>query len=275
MTYIYLLRNLTSDIRKQIEVFFAHLGFTPRQLITDFDTKLISGKAREYLNGLLIHVNAAPAYRQDKNGLAEWHWQTIIAMARNWLASAELPGTFWFFAVKRAAEVCNYFPTRTDHGSWTTPFEQAHGVKPDLRVLFRLFSVAAVRRECMGNNTLGKFDSQSVSMIAVGRCPNSTGIQFYNPSNVTLVSSIDYKFQPNVTSGSHFGLNTNQVFLYIDLMNHLPFLPQPFHWIHLCMFIHILHLLLVKLLAYPPMTNLISILWCFVMVTFLNLRMIC
>jgi hypothetical protein len=206
MTYIYPLQNLTSDIRKQIKAFFAHLGFNSRRLITDFDTKLIGGKAREYLNGLLIHVNAAPAYRQDKNGLAERHWQTIIAMAWNWLASAELPGTFWFFAVKRAAEVCNYFPTKTDHGSWTTPFEQAHGVKPDLRVLFRLFSVAAVRRERMDNNTLGKFDSRSVSMIAVGRCPNSTGIQFYNPSNGTLVSSIDYKFQPNVTSGSHFGL---------------------------------------------------------------------
>jgi hypothetical protein len=43
-------------------------------------------------------------------------------------------------------------------------------------------------------------------MIAVGCCPNSTGIQFYNPSNGTLVSSIDYTFQQNVTSGAHFGL---------------------------------------------------------------------
>jgi hypothetical protein len=81
MTYIYPLQNLTSDIRKQLEAFFAHLGFLPKCLITDFDTILIGGKAREYLNGLLIHVNAAPAYCQDKNGLAECHWQTIIAMA--------------------------------------------------------------------------------------------------------------------------------------------------------------------------------------------------
>jgi hypothetical protein len=36
---------------------------------------------------LKIHVNAAPAHRQDKNGLVERHWQTIVAMARNWLAS--------------------------------------------------------------------------------------------------------------------------------------------------------------------------------------------
>jgi hypothetical protein len=43
------------------------------------------------LNSLPIHVNATPANCQDKNGLAERHWQTMIAMAQNWLASAELP----------------------------------------------------------------------------------------------------------------------------------------------------------------------------------------
>jgi len=54
------------------------------------DTKLVGGKAREYLNSLQSHVNAMTAYFQDKNGLSERHLQTLIAMARNWLASAEL-----------------------------------------------------------------------------------------------------------------------------------------------------------------------------------------
>jgi hypothetical protein len=59
----------------------------------------------------------------------------MIAMARNWLASAELPSKFWYYAVKRAAEVCNYFPIKLDNGKWTTPFTLAHKIKPDLRVL--------------------------------------------------------------------------------------------------------------------------------------------
>jgi hypothetical protein len=42
-------------------------------------------------------------------------------------------------------------------------------------------------------------------MIAIGCCPNSNGHQFYNPVNGTFVSSIDYKLQPNITSGAHFG----------------------------------------------------------------------
>ncbi len=66
MTYLYPLHNLTSDIPRQLEAFFV-----PKWLIPDFDLKLIGGKAREYLNSLLIYVNVAPSYRQDKNGLAE------------------------------------------------------------------------------------------------------------------------------------------------------------------------------------------------------------
>jgi hypothetical protein len=83
MMYLYPLRNLTSDIKRQFEFFFAHLGVIPKRIISDFDTKLIGGSAREYLNSLLIQVNAAPANHQDKNGLAERHWQTMVAMARN------------------------------------------------------------------------------------------------------------------------------------------------------------------------------------------------
>jgi len=205
MTYLYPLSNLTTDIPKQLQAFFAHIGTVPKRLITDFDLKLIGGKARDYLNSLLIHVNAAPSYRQDKNGLAERHWQTITNMARNWLASAELPASFWFYAVRRASEVCNYFPFRLEDGSFSTPFELVHRCKPDLRNLFKPFGLAAVRRERHGTTSLQKFDSQSVPMIAIGKCQNSNGIQFYNPMNGTFVSSIDYVFQDHVTSGSRFG----------------------------------------------------------------------
>jgi len=154
MNYIYPLQNLTSEIPKQMEAFFAHIGRLPDRLISDFDLKLIGGKAQEYLNSLLIHVNAAPAYRQDKNGLVERHWQTMVSMARNWLASAELPASFWYFAVRRAAERCNYFPYKLEDGIITTPFELAHQSKPDLRVLFKLFSLAAARCEHVGDNSL-------------------------------------------------------------------------------------------------------------------------
>ena len=68
----------------------------------------------------------------------------MVSMARNWLASAELPSSYWFYAVKRAAEVCNYFPYKLEDDSYTTPFELVHGSKPDLRNLFKLFALVAV-----------------------------------------------------------------------------------------------------------------------------------
>jgi len=77
-------------------------------------------------------------------------------MARNWLASAELPGKFWFYAVKRATEICNYFPLKLDDGSWTTPLELAHKSKLDARVLFKMFGLAAVCREQVSDSRLGK-----------------------------------------------------------------------------------------------------------------------
>jgi hypothetical protein len=82
-----------------------------------FQHKAIGGKARDHLNRLKIQFNTAPAFRQDKNGLAERHWQTLIAMARNWLSSAELPEKFLFFAVKQASEICNYFPLKLEDGT--------------------------------------------------------------------------------------------------------------------------------------------------------------
>jgi len=83
MTYLYPLSNLTTAIPLQLKALFAHLGFVPKRLISDFDLKLIGGKAREYLNSLSVHVNTAPSYRQDKNGLAERHWQTMVSMVRS------------------------------------------------------------------------------------------------------------------------------------------------------------------------------------------------
>jgi hypothetical protein len=202
----------------------------PHRLISDFDLKLIGGNAHEYLNSLLVHVNAAPAYRQDKNGLAERHWQTMVSMARNCLSSTELLSSFWFYTVCHAAEVCNYFPYRLENGTYITPYKLVHKEKPDLRVLFKMFGWAAVRRERVGDSMLNKFESQSVPMIAIGRCPNSNGLQFYNPVNGTFVLSIDYKFQPNMTSGSKLGYKY-QAGTFIYRLDEATSIFTPcFHW---------------------------------------------
>lgn len=80
----------------------------------------------------------------------------------------------------------------------------AYKVKPDLRVLFKMFGLAAVRHERTGNLHPNKFEMQSIPMIAVDRCLNSDHLQLYNPENGTFFSSIDYKFQLHNMSGAYF-----------------------------------------------------------------------
>jgi hypothetical protein len=43
-----------------------------------------------------------------------------------------------------------------------------------------MFGVAAIHPECHGDASLNKFESQSTPIIAVGCCPTSNGLQFYN-----------------------------------------------------------------------------------------------
>ncbi len=86
-----------------------------------------------------------------------------------------------------------------------------------------MFGLAAARREKIGDSTLNKFASQSIPMIAIGRCQQSNGVQFYNPESSTFVSSIDYKFQYNVTSGARFNYRYQPgTFIYrLDETNHI------------------------------------------------------
>jgi hypothetical protein len=161
----------------------------------------------------------------------------IVSMACNWLASAELPSGFWFYTFHRAAEVCNYFPYKLEDGTSTTPCELVHHTKPDLRILFKMFGLAAVQWEHIGDNTLPK------PIIAAGHCPHSNGIQFYDSVNGMFVSSIDYSsnlIQPVVLI---LVTSINPVFSFIDLMKQHQYLYQNWHLTLLFWFIHILPLI--------------------------------
>jgi hypothetical protein len=229
MSYVYPLQNLRQDIRKQLECFFAHIGMVPKRLISDFDMKLIGGSAREYLNSLLVHVNAASATRQDRNGLVERHWQTMVSMARNWLASVELPPSFWFYAIRRAAEVCNYFPCKQDEGTFITPFELVHHQKPDLRVLFKMFGLAAVRRERQGDCRLQKFESQSIPMIVVGRCQIPMVFSFTILQMAPLCRPSIISSNTTLLVELNLGIHINLELSCIDWMKQLQSSLLPFH----------------------------------------------
>jgi len=135
------MRSLTHDnIIAALETFKIDAGTVPETFYTDFDPKLIKGKTAKWIRKEESQVHAAPPARQDKNGLVERNWNVAVDMARAYLTDAQMPRTFWFHAIQHATRICNIFPCKVN-GELTTAHELAYGVKPDYRVLFRLFSV--------------------------------------------------------------------------------------------------------------------------------------
>ena len=76
---------------------------------------------------------------------------------------------FWYYAIKRAAEMSNYFPIN-HHGQITTPFQIAQKSKPDVHNLFLMFSIGYVRKttDSLGKSRT-KFQSQTVKSIVIGK----------------------------------------------------------------------------------------------------------
>ena len=74
--------------------YFIDAGGFPKTLQTDFDTRLIGGKAATLLRSHWTRIRAAQPHHQDKNGLVERKWQSLTKMARSFLTAAKLPKKF-------------------------------------------------------------------------------------------------------------------------------------------------------------------------------------
>jgi dUTPase len=203
-TLVYGLKNLTTSLLSAVKQFITDCGVPPKLLRTDFDHKIMGGAVKSFLHSSHIPIESSPPYRQHQNGLVESHWKHIVNMSRNWLTSSLLPSTYWFFAVKRASEVCNIMPT-SHLGSVTTPFELVHKRKVDYRLLFPMFSSAFIKYRRADGSVKNKWVSQTLKCIVVGTCRTSNGLLFYHPQSKQLITCGDgYKFDTFSPSGPQF-----------------------------------------------------------------------
>jgi hypothetical protein len=148
-------------------------------------------------------LRAAPNGRQSQNGLIERNWRTMVTMARAFLTDRQMPKRFWFYALRHAAQVMNYCPGLRA-GVLTTPFELAHGCKPDLRVLFRLFSVGFFRHCLDSARTRTQFEAQTLTGIAIGRSMDSNAMEFYHTITNAIYTSADYRLDSGQTTATAF-----------------------------------------------------------------------
>lgn len=182
-SWIYGLTSLTGNaIVDALIKFHVEAGSLPRRFHSDFDKKLIGGKALRYILSNKSNIIAAPAGRQSSNGLVERTWRTIIEMGRAYMSEKQMPRDYWFFAIRQAVLMLNQTPGRLGR-KLTTPYELVHGVKPDSRTWFELFSVGffAHDTDLATNEARTTSQAQTIAGIAVGRDASTNTITFYSP----------------------------------------------------------------------------------------------
>ena len=78
------------------EAFRTDAGGIPRIFHSDFDNKLIGGKALKWIQSNDSKVIAAPARRQSYNGgIVEQTWWSIITMAHIFITEKQVGREFW------------------------------------------------------------------------------------------------------------------------------------------------------------------------------------
>ncbi|KAL7503562.1 hypothetical protein ACHAXN_002711 [Cyclotella atomus] len=171
---------MSNEIISCLVQFQVAAGGTPKTYHSDFDQKLIGGKARRWILESKSHIIAAPAHRQSSNGLVERTWQSIIRMAWAYITEKQVGREFWYYAIKHAAHMINQVPGRLNR-KLTSPFELVHGVKPDSSTWFELFSVGYFKHKSERGEAKSKTQAQTLDGIAVGCDEQTNTILFYNP----------------------------------------------------------------------------------------------
>jgi hypothetical protein len=180
-TWIYGLQTLTSnEIVAALQDFRSDAHGLPTTFHSDFDQKLIGGKALRWIKENSSRLIATPSNRQSSNGLVERTWQSIVRMARAYTTEKQVGREYWWFAVHHASHMINQIPGRLGR-KLTSPFELVHGTKPDASTWFELFSVGFFAQDSDDGDTRTKTQAQTSAGIAVGRDTRANTVVFYNP----------------------------------------------------------------------------------------------
>jgi len=113
-------------------------------------------------------------------------------MACAYITDMQMPHTFWFWAIRHAAQVMNYIPCMVN-GVKTSSFKLVYGIKPYYRVLFHLFSTSCITHSSDGTcQHDGIAEATFHQVIVVGHCKKSDGLSFYSPHSKQFYHSSDY-----------------------------------------------------------------------------------
>ena len=173
--YIYLMRHKSESFQKfkefQNEV-QNQLGKTIKILRSDRGGEYLSQEFGDHLKQCGIAPQWTPPGTPQWNGVSERRNQTLLDMVRSMMSQADLPLSFWGYALESAAFTLNRVPTKSVE---KTPYEMWTGKRPGLS-FFKVWGCEAYVKRLMSD----KLTPNSDKCFFVGYPRETKGYYFYN-----------------------------------------------------------------------------------------------
>jgi hypothetical protein len=129
---------LQAFYRKHIE---SRRGLDGHELLVvlqcDQDSVTRGSQVKRWLLENKVVLQMSAAFKQSQNGQIERDMQNVLDRARTFLASYDVPQSFWWHAVKEAIWYINRSPTSKNDNK--TPLELMFNKKPDMKEMIPFF----------------------------------------------------------------------------------------------------------------------------------------
>ena len=169
-----------------------YTGFDITALRTDGGGEYVNDDFQTYLQTMGIERNITTAYTPQQNGVAERVNRTIMEAARAMLHAANLPSSFWTYAVNAAVYIRNRSPTRALNN--VTPYEAWRGEKPSLSHL-RVFGCRAyMYLHKKQRSSTNKLAARAMPGIFVGYATEAKAWLVWDPVAKKVHTTRDVKF---------------------------------------------------------------------------------
>lgn len=157
----------TEQVPTLLRRLFVQDGGFPENLILDRHSPFVSATFADWCATNNVQLKKVPQARHDFNGLAENVIRVLQSRTTSALIDAQLPNSFWMFALMYSAIVRN----RTAHSAlqWKSPLAAKTGRRPHIEEL-RTFGCVVYKR----TDTPQKFEEKAVAGIFVGIQSDST-----------------------------------------------------------------------------------------------------
>ncbi|KAM2008534.1 hypothetical protein ACFX16_003413 [Malus domestica] len=176
--YVYLMKYKSEsferfkEFKNEVE---KQTGKQIKILRSDRGGEYLSNEFLDYLKECGIISQWTPPGTPQLNGVSERRNQTLMNMVRSMMSSADLPVTFWGYALYTATYLLNRVPSKSVS---QTPYEIWHGRKPSLNHV-KIWGCEAYVKKLEAT----KLEARSVRCYFVGYPRETMGYEFYHPDD--------------------------------------------------------------------------------------------